>query len=53
MFTTDLFHLIEIARSLFQRTDARQRNQGVDLIQGQFYPTQGWNVVHNHRQTIR
>ena len=53
MFTTDLLHLIEIARGLFQRTYARQCNKCVDLIQGQFYPTQGWNVVHHHRQTIR
>src|SRR5699024_5118744 len=53
MFATDLFHLIEIARSLFQGTDTWQRNQCVDLIQSQFYPAQSRNVVHHHRQTIR
>ena len=53
MLATDLFHLIEIARGLFQRPYAWQRNQGVDLIQTQFYTAQCRNVVHHHRQTIR
>ncbi len=52
MRAADLLHLIQIARGLLQRAHARQRHQGVDLIEAQLNATQRGNVIHHHRQTI-